>query len=88
MNESFWEDTRNGTTDEKLEFVLSHLALMTVDSFWCRITTLELRRCEMHGQVVERLAGVLAQCTALAHLDLNGNDIGAGGAERLAGVLG
>jgi Ran GTPase-activating protein (RanGAP) involved in mRNA processing and transport len=37
---------------------------------------------------VECLAGVLAQCPALAHLDLRGNWIGAGGAERLAGVLG
>jgi len=35
-----------------------------------------------------RLTGVLAQCTALAHLDLCGNEIGPGGAGRLAGVLG
>ena len=31
---------------------------------------------------------MLAQCTALAHLDLSYNDIGTAGAERLAGVLG
>jgi Ran GTPase-activating protein (RanGAP) involved in mRNA processing and transport len=43
----------------------------------------------MKGQDAERLAGVLAQCPALAHLDLSGNsDFGPAGAERLAGVLG
>ncbi len=31
---------------------------------------------------------MLPQSTALAHLDLSCNDIGAGGAESLAGVLG
>ena len=36
----------------------------------------------------ERLAGVLGQCAALAHLNLNGNKIGEEGAERLARVLG
>jgi hypothetical protein len=55
----------------------------------CLITTLELPDCEMKGQDVEKLAGVLAQCPALAHLDISGNsDFRAGGAERLAGVLG
>jgi Ran GTPase-activating protein (RanGAP) involved in mRNA processing and transport len=41
----------------------------------------------MKGQDAERLAGVMAQCPALAHLDLYGNDIGDAGAESLAGVL-
>jgi hypothetical protein len=36
----------------------------------------------------ESFAGVLAQCPALAHLDLFANGIGDSGAERLAGVLG
>jgi hypothetical protein len=36
----------------------------------------------------ESLAGVLGQCTALAHLDLSWNEIETGGAESLAGVLG
>ena len=40
------------------------------------------------GQDAERLAGVLAQCPALAHLDLSTNDIRAAGAESLARVLG
>ena len=35
----------------------------------------------------ERLAGVLAQCPALAHLNLWNNRIGEAGAESLAGVL-
>ena len=43
----------------------------------------------MKGQDAERLAGVLAQCPALAHLDLRGDsDFGAAGAESLARVLG
>ena len=86
LSRSFWDDTRNGTAAEKLKFVMRQLALMTV---WCRISTLELPRCDMKGQDAERLAGVLAQCPALAHLDLSGNsDLGAGGAASLAGVLG
>eukprot|EP00961_Rhodomonas_salina_P094463 1271169-Rhodomonas_salina.1 len=36
----------------------------------------------------ERLAGLLGECKALTHLDLNDNDIGKRGAGRLAGVLG
>ena len=62
-----WQD---GTEEAKLEFVLRQLAAMTA---WCRITTLELPECQMKGQDAERLAGVLAQCLALAHLDLSGN---------------
>ena len=43
----------------------------------------------MKGKHAERLAGVVAQCPALAHLDLSDNhNFGAAGAERLAGVLG
>jgi hypothetical protein len=54
-----------------------------------RISTLELPECDMKGQDAERLAGVLAQCPALAHLDLSDNYIfGSAGAERFAGVLG
>ena len=39
----------------------------------CLIITLELPHCEMKGQDAERLAGVLVQCPALMHLDLDGN---------------
>jgi Ran GTPase-activating protein (RanGAP) involved in mRNA processing and transport len=43
----------------------------------------------MKEQDAESLAGVLAQCPGLAHLDLSGNyHFGAAGAERLAGGLG
>ncbi len=86
LSRSFWDDTRNGTGEAKLEFVFMKLAAMTA---WCQITTLELSKCEMKGQDVESLAGVLAQCPALVHLDLCGNyEFGAAGTESLGGVLG
>jgi len=86
LSRSFWCDARNGTGEAKLEFVFMKLEAMTA---WCQITTLELSKCKMKGQDAESLAGVLAQCPALVHLDLRGNyDFGAAGAERLAGVLG
>jgi hypothetical protein len=88
LRESFWEeeDARSGTGEAQLQFVLRQLVVMTG---WCRITTLELPCCDMKGQDAESLAGVLAQCPALAHLDLSENhSFGAAGAERLAGVLG
>jgi hypothetical protein len=87
LSRSFWDDTRNGTEKAKpLEFVLRQLAEMTSRFL---ITTLELPRCDMKGQDVERIAGALVQCPSLAQLDLCGNsDFGAAGAERLARVLG
>jgi hypothetical protein len=85
MSRSFWVDARNGTEKEKRQFVLRQLTGM---SALCRITTLELRSCEIAGPHAEWLAGgVLAQCRALVHLDLSFNRIGADGAESLAGVL-
>jgi hypothetical protein len=66
LSRSFWADARNG----KDNFVFRQLVAMTA---WCRIITLELPRCEMKGQDAEGLAEVLAQCPALAHLDLSGN---------------
>jgi Ran GTPase-activating protein (RanGAP) involved in mRNA processing and transport len=78
---SFWDDARNGAEKEKCRFVLRQLTGM---SGLCRITTLELRSCAITGPHAEWLAGgVLAQCRALVHLDLSGNDIGGPGAERL-----
>jgi hypothetical protein len=83
---SFWDESQHGTTAEKLQFVLRQLTRLTANS---NIRTLELQRCEMKVQDVERLAGVLAQCPAPAHLDLSGNsDFGAAEADKLAGVLG
>jgi Ran GTPase-activating protein (RanGAP) involved in mRNA processing and transport len=93
LSRRFWSDFRNGTAAEKLQFVLRQLTPLTT---WCRISTLDLHQCEMNGQDAERLAGVLAQCPALAHLDLcglveggrtGGNQIGPDGAESIAGVL-
>jgi Ran GTPase-activating protein (RanGAP) involved in mRNA processing and transport len=84
LSSSFWGDARNGTAAEKLQFVMRQLKGLTVR---CRITTLELPRCEMGRQEAERLARVLEQCPALAHLNLSGNQIGDAGAESLAGVL-
>ena len=71
LSSSFWGDARNGTAAEKLQVVMRQLPALTAQ---CRISTLELPNCEMKGQDAERLAGVLAQCPALAHLDLGIND--------------
>jgi Ran GTPase-activating protein (RanGAP) involved in mRNA processing and transport len=85
LSRSFWGDARNGTKEAKLEFVWRQLAAMTAR---CLITTLALPECAMKRQDAKRLAGVLGQCPALAHLDLSGNGIGPDGAKSLAGVLG
>ena len=58
LSRSFWDDVRNGTEKAKHQFVLRQLTFMTA---WCRITTLELPRCDMKGQDAERLAGVLVR---------------------------
>ncbi len=86
---NFWDDARNGTEKEKRQFVLRQLAAMIAR---CRITTLQLRSspqsCAITGPHAEWLAGeVLAQCRALVHLYLSGNQIGPDGAESLAGLL-
>jgi hypothetical protein len=83
LSRSFWDDTRNGTAAEKLRIVMRQLAVATAR---CRISTLELPRCEMKGQDAESLAEVLGQSRELVHLDLSGNQIGDAGTERLAGV--
>ncbi len=81
LSRSFWDDASNGTKEAKLEFVLRKLAAITAR---CRITTLAMPECGIKGHDAERLAGVLAQCTALAHLDLSGNsDFGAAEARGL-----
>ena len=60
-----------------------------------RIVTLSLPylssdRCDETGRALAQIlcAAVLQQCPALVQLNLHGNHIGDGGAERLAGVLG
>jgi hypothetical protein len=62
LSRSFWDDTRNDTTDEKLQFVMTQIVVLTARC----ITTLALPECEMNAQDAERLAGVLEQCPALA----------------------
>jgi Ran GTPase-activating protein (RanGAP) involved in mRNA processing and transport len=85
LSRSLWGDTRNDTAAEKLQFVLRQLTSLTDR---CRISTLELPLCEMQGQNVERLAGVLGHCAELTHINLSYNGLGADGTGRLAGVLG
>jgi hypothetical protein len=63
MSSTFWDDARNDTDAEKLKLVVRQLVVVTAR---CRITTLELPRCEMKGPDAERLAGVLEQCPTLA----------------------
>ncbi len=81
-----------GTAAEKLQLVFRQLAALTAG---CRITALDLclddfceddegyHPCGIKGQGAERLAGVPAQCPALAYLDLSYNDIEAVGKGRL-----
>ena len=68
LSKSFIDDDSNGTAAEKIQFVFRQITALTS---WCRITTLELSCGAMEEQDAERLAGVLAQCTTLAHLDLS-----------------
>jgi hypothetical protein len=91
----FWNDARNGTAAEKLQLVMRQLTVATASL--CRIITLKLPHCDIKGQdagvagiLAQSLAGVLAQCPALTHLDLSYNCLisGADGAESLAEVLG
>ena len=85
LSRSFWDDARNGTANEKPQFVLKQLTLMTAQ---CSTTKVELPRSEIEGRYAEWIAGgLLAQCRALVHLDLSGNEIGYHGAGSLAGVL-
>ena len=84
MSRSFWGDTHNDTTDEKEQFVLSHLKTLTTP---CHITILQLSHCEMKGENTKRLPGVLIQCPALNELNLHNSGIGSDGARRLVGGL-
>jgi len=84
LSRSFWDDARNGTGEAKLQFLWRQLAAMTAP---CLITTLALPKCDIRANV-EQLAGLLAQCPALAHLDLRSNSIPQEGACELAAVLG
>jgi hypothetical protein len=84
LSRSLCDGGRAGTAGEGMKNVLSQLEAFPARM---RITTLALTKCDMKGQDAERLAGVLAQCPALAHLDLGYNQIGNEGAGSIAGVL-
>ena len=98
LSRRFWGDWRNDTVEQRLRRILAQLAAMHER---CSISELELPRCalrQMYGVWISdpkafgaegagMVAGVLAQCPALAHLNLSHNEIGANGAGRLAGVL-
>lgn len=73
-----------GTAAERLRSTLSQLAEMP--SQFC-ITTLNLSGCAITCQDALILAGVLAQCPALSHLNLERNYIRGVGAGWLAPVL-
>jgi Leucine-rich repeat (LRR) protein len=83
VRRSFLNDPARGTVTQRLKQIFAQLVLL-VDR--CRITAIELSGCQIKGKYVESLAGVLAQCPALARLVLSSNEIGPDGAERL-GVL-
>jgi hypothetical protein len=68
LSRSFRDDARNGTAAEKLQFVMRQLQLIT--TYGAASSHSSCRAVELKGQDAERLAGVLAQCPALAHLDL------------------
>jgi hypothetical protein len=85
LSRSFWDDTRNGTTVQKQQFVLRQLTALTTQ---CRISTLVLPNFEMKGQDTERLARELERLPALAYLNRSGNsNFVSSGAQSLAGVL-
>ena len=100
---SFLEDQLNGTATaaEKLQLVFRQLAAFTAGTRITTLdlclhvaiytpsiyTYSHNHPCSIKGKDVEMLAGVLAQCPALIHLNLGGNKVGAEGAEKLAGVL-
>jgi len=85
LKKSFWNNASNGTVDQKLKRILAPLAAMTAR---CRITKLQLDRCEINNFFTKNcLTGVLGRCPLLTHLNLRSNAIRANGAGWLAKVL-
>jgi hypothetical protein len=69
LSRSFWDDARNGTAAEMLQFVMSQLTALTAH---CRISTLELPRCQACCRCnprLYRLAGVLANLNLTYNYD-------------------
>jgi hypothetical protein len=79
----FWNDSQNGTTEEKLNFIMKQLKQMT--SYY-KITTLVLKCCNIQINL-QQLIEVLGQCPSLKKLNLKRNNISAEGAARIAEAL-
>jgi Ran GTPase-activating protein (RanGAP) involved in mRNA processing and transport len=69
---------------DRVHHILTQLETMTSR---CSITTLDVSKAGITRKDADRLAGVLAQCPELSHLNLGGNQLGDEGAARLALVL-
>lgn len=79
----FWNDSRNGTTEKKLDFMMRQLKQMT--SFY-KITTLVLKCCNIQINL-QQLIEVLELCPSLQKLNLKRNKISAEGAARIVEAL-
>jgi Leucine-rich repeat (LRR) protein len=79
----FWNDSQNGTTEKKLDFMMRQLKQMT--SFY-KITTLVLKCCNIQINL-QQLIEVLELCPSLQKLNLKRNNISAEGVSRIAKAL-
>jgi hypothetical protein len=84
LRTSFWDDPRHSRVPQKQGQILSQLVTLPTR---CLIRRLDLSGCSIRGAHVERLTGVLTQCTVLSHLNLSSNGLGSDGEDRLPGVL-
>ena len=79
----FWNNSQNGTTEEKLDFMMRQLKRMT--SLY-NITTLVLKCCNIQI-ILHQFIEILGQCPSLKKLNLNRNNINADGAARITEAL-
>jgi Ran GTPase-activating protein (RanGAP) involved in mRNA processing and transport len=79
----FWNDSQNGTTEKKLDFMMRQLKQMTC---FYNITTLVLKCCNIQINV-QQLIEVLIQCPSLQKLNLKRNNINAEGSARIVKAL-
>ena len=81
----FWSDPNNGSTEVKLNLIMTSLQLQC-NLYLYKITTLVLRRCDIQI-IVKKLAKVLKKCPMLEKLDLQRNKINTEGAVLIANSL-
>ena len=81
----FWSDPHNGSTEVKLNLIMTSLQLQC-NSYLYKITTLVLRRCDIQI-IVKKFAKVLKKCPMLEKLDLQRNKINTEGAVLIANSL-